>query len=205
VRQKEIQDAKEAQLEDAKKIRELKEHNEQLEGLKEQLQRLRQDNDKAKQEVVKAAADSTVRQKEIQDAKEAQLEDAKKIRELKEHNQQANSDLASALAEVVGLKQELAALKLEHKKKLEDGVTALQEEVCKGADKHTSIYTSTYLYMRISMCIHKCMHSETFLSVYTMSVYPYVCICACLCLIVHVRPYRSSACAPRWYYSVGRG
>ena len=41
VRQKEIQDAKEAQLEDAKKIRELKEHNQQLVGLKEQLQRLR--------------------------------------------------------------------------------------------------------------------------------------------------------------------
>ena len=35
----------------------------------------------------KAAADSTVRQKEIEDAKVAQLEDAKKIRELKEENQ----------------------------------------------------------------------------------------------------------------------
>ncbi len=52
VRQKEIQDAKEAQLEDAKKIRELKEENQKLVGLKDQLQRLRQDNDNAKQEVV---------------------------------------------------------------------------------------------------------------------------------------------------------
>jgi chromosome segregation ATPase len=61
---------------------------------------------------------------------------------------QAEGGMASALAEVVGLKKELAALKLEHKKKLEDGTTALLEEVCKGADKHTSIYISTYLYIR---------------------------------------------------------
>ena len=52
VRQKEIEDAKVAQLEDAKKIRELKEENQKLVGLKDQLQRLRQDNDNAKQEVV---------------------------------------------------------------------------------------------------------------------------------------------------------
>ena len=38
VRQKEIEGAKVAQLQDAKKIRELKEHNEQLVGLKDQLQ-----------------------------------------------------------------------------------------------------------------------------------------------------------------------
>ena len=44
----------------------------------------------------KAAADSTVRQKEIEDAKVAQLEDAKKIRELKEENQK-----------LVGLKDQL--------------------------------------------------------------------------------------------------
>jgi len=52
VRQKEIEDAKVAQLEDAKKIRELKEENQKLVGLKDQLQRLRQDNDEAEQEVV---------------------------------------------------------------------------------------------------------------------------------------------------------
>ena len=43
-----------------------------------------------------AAADSTVRQKEIEGAKVAQLQDAKKIRELKEHNEQ-----------LVGLKDQL--------------------------------------------------------------------------------------------------
>ena len=52
VRQKEIEDAKVAQLEDAKKIRELKEENQKLVGLKDQLQRLRQDNDEAEQEMV---------------------------------------------------------------------------------------------------------------------------------------------------------
>ena len=43
-----------------------------------------------------AAADSTVRQKEIEGAKVAQLQDAKKIRELKEENQK-----------LVGLKDQL--------------------------------------------------------------------------------------------------
>ena len=52
VRQKETEDAKAAQLEGAKKVRELEEENQKMVGLKDQLQRLRQDNDRAKQEVV---------------------------------------------------------------------------------------------------------------------------------------------------------
>ena len=49
----------------------------------------------------KAAADSTVRQKEIEDAKVAQLEDAKKIRELKEQLR----DLVTKLALMAGADQ----------------------------------------------------------------------------------------------------
>ena len=42
----------------------------------------------------KAAADSTVRQKEIEDAKAAQLADAKKMRELKEQHSKEAADLS---------------------------------------------------------------------------------------------------------------
>ena len=74
------------------------ESGDQAQALRLELSNVKTDLESAHR---KAAADSTVRQKETEDAKAAQLEGAKKVRELEEENQK-----------MVGLKDQLQRRKL---------------------------------------------------------------------------------------------
>jgi hypothetical protein len=67
----------------------------------------------------KAATDSTVRQKEIQDAKAAQLADAKKMRELKEQHSKETADLSDKVkcAQAACTKAEQGVKRMEHRLK----------------------------------------------------------------------------------------